>query len=285
MIARRHMALLLSSLLWFAAWALAAWWGPNLWDGISKKHVADLLPKMADVGIDTSTTRYLLRWWGFALAGVLILFAFVLRMTPVAIGLAYLVYVAPRFLLDLRIAQRHRALRDQLVRASAALANATRAKLSLAQGLEQVSEETPAPLSLELKRIVKDYNGGRPFADSFRAVQRRLKLEEFTVFSSAICVYLEGGGNVSEALDKIASGIREMQRLQRKIDADTAAGRKMAFILAAFPLAFLAGLWMLDPTSVDVLFNTLMGQLVLLFVGVLVYFAALWCRNILRIDA
>mgnify|MGYP007026956784 CR=1 FL=1 len=39
---------------------------------------------------------------------------------------------------------------------------AARAGLSLAQGIENVAQETPEPLATELHRIVRDYRGGRP---------------------------------------------------------------------------------------------------------------------------
>lgn len=205
-------------------------------------------------------------------------------MPPVAIGLVYVVFIAPRVVLDHLIERRKLLLRDQMVRASAGLANAARAGLSLPQGIENVAEETPQPLAAELKRIVRDYHAGRPLADSLREVEQRLDIEAFTIFANAILVCLERGGRVTYALDRISSGLQEMQRLERKMDADTAAGRKLAMVLGMFPLFFLAAFTLLDPVNTGYLYSTVIGQCVLLAVGVLIYVALRWCMSILDVD-
>ena len=52
-----------------------------------------------------------------------------------------------------------------MVAATIALANTSRAGLSLAQGLETVGNETPEPLASEIRRIVREYKHGRPLAE------------------------------------------------------------------------------------------------------------------------
>jgi Flp pilus assembly protein TadB len=54
--------------------------------------------------------------------------------------------------------------------------------------------------------------------------------------------------------------------------------------LSAFPFAFMALFTLLDPSSMSYLYNTLIGQFVILTVGVIVYFSALWCRRILNME-
>ena len=85
-------------------------------------------------------------------------------------------------------------------------------------------------------------------------------------------------------LERISADLQELQRLEGKLEADTAAGRKLTFTLGAFPLFFLAGFTLLDPTSMSFLYNTILGQLVLLGVGAIVYFSCRWCLRILTID-
>jgi Flp pilus assembly protein TadB len=276
--------MLLSSALLFAAVFLAAMWTGPAWDSYTKRYISDLRPRLIALGLDDDGVVKALRWWGIALFGTLVVFGVLAGMPPVALGLAYVVFVVPRFILDHLIARRRMTLRDQMVRASGALANTARAGLSLQQGLEKVSQEAPHPLKAELKRIVHDYHAGRPLADSLRETERRLNIESFTMFSSAILVCLERGGRVSFALDRISTTLQEMQRLERKLEADTAAGRKLALILACFPFVFLVLFAVLDPVSTGYLFATLLGQFVLLAVGALVYVSVRWCMRILNVD-
>lgn len=279
-----YLSIALSSALVFGAVALGAMWLAPAWDSYARSYIADLRPRLAALGLDGAGIQNALRWWGIAIFLTLLVVGLFMAMPPIALGLAYLVFVSPRFILDYMIARRRTLLRDQMVRAAATMANSSRAGLGLAQGLENAARETPQPLRAELKRIVHNYHGGMPLAQALTEVERRLDLEAFTMFSSALIICLERGGRVTFALDRICDGLQELQRLERKMEADTAAGRKLATILALFPLFFLIMFALLDPLSTQFLFSKIIGQFVLLAVGVTVYVSVRWCMYILTVD-
>lgn len=278
-----ELVLLSTALAGFAAFFGALWMLP-VWDRVSGQYVADLTPRMHDLGLDEATAREMMRWWGLTLLLVGTVFGIVFAMPPVAAGLLALVWIAPRYMLDDMIAKRRIVLRDQLVRAVVGLANAARAGVSLPQGLEIVAADTPEPLAAELRRIVSDYQAGRPLPTTLRETAERLSLEPFSIFVNSILVCLERGGKVTFALERIAEGLQELQRLERKLEADTANGRRVALLMGLFPLFFLAGFTMLDPQSMGYLYTTFVGQLVLLGVGALVFFSVLWCKKIMSLD-
>ena len=272
-----------SVLAGLAVLLVGLWVGP-LWDAFATRRVADLSPRLQELSIDRSRVPTYLRWWGFALAGAVFSFIFVLRLPLLAPVVVYIIYVSPRYVLSALIARRRRLLRDQMVSASVALANATRAGLSLAQGLEMVARETADPLAAEFRRIVRDYQRGRPLGEAVRDTKDRLNLDGFTLFAAAILSCLERGGKVTEALERISRSLQENQRLERKLDADTASGRKVVLILGLFPLAFLLGFYALDPGTTGLLFETIPGQVVLILIVGLVYASVLWARKILALD-
>ncbi len=239
---------------------------------------------MLAAGLSESQIHRWLRVWGQALFATGLVFGVLLRMVPVAAGLLYLVYIAPQYFLKRYVEKRKILLRDQLVRASTTLANTVRAGMSFIQGLEVVCNDTPEPLHGEFRRIINEYHAGRPLAEALRDAQQRINIEAFTVFSTAMLVCMERGGKVTFALERISAGLQELQRLERKLEADTASGRKLAIFLSAFPFAFMALFTLLDPNSMSYLYNTLIGQILILVVGVIVYFAALWCNRILSME-
>lgn len=276
--------LVLTSLLAFASAFLAAQWlGPG-WDAIAQRHIDDISPRLRALGMDEEKVSGWMRWWGIAMFGCFFVVGIIMQMIPIGIGLAFLVFVSPRFLLDRMIAQRRTKLRDQLVRATVGIANGCRAGLSLPQSIDKVAGETAKPLADELVRIVRFHKGGSRIQDALREVQQRLDLEAFTVFASSAIVSLEQGGNISHALDRISEGLQEMQRLERKLEADSASGRKLATLLALFPLFFLGLFTLMDPVSMNLLYTTLIGNLVLLLVGFIVFVAFKWCMFILNKD-
>ncbi len=276
--------LLFTSALAFCAVYLAAQWLGPAWDAFAQRHIEDIAPRLKALGLDEENVSTWMRWWGVGMFGSFLIFSVILQMIPIGIGFAFLVFVSPRFILDRMIEQRQQKLRDQLVRATVGIANGCRAGLSLASSIEKVASETPKPLVDELTRVVRYHKGGTRIQDALREVQGRLNLESFTVFASSAIVSLEQGGNVSFALEKISEGLQEMQRLERKLEADTASGRKLAMMLSLFPLFFLGLFTLMDPVSMNLLYTTLLGNLVLCLVGFIVFIAFRWCMAILDLD-
>jgi tight adherence protein B len=168
--------------------------------------------------------------------------------------------------------------------ATVALANTSRAGLSLAQGLETVGQETPEPLASELRRIVREYRHGRPLAEAIRAAKERLRIDSFTLFASAILVSLERGGRITDALERISHSLQETQRIERKLEVDTASGKKVVYILTGFPLFFLALSYVMNPAGTATVFQSLLGQVVLLVVIALSYVSFRWSQKILAIE-
>ncbi|MBL9094360.1 MAG: type II secretion system F family protein [Planctomycetaceae bacterium] len=255
-----------------------------LWDRVSDRYVRDVRPMLDALSLSDARMPQLMRWWGVGMAAIFVFFSVGLGMWPVAFIAVYLAYVAPRLYLHFLINRRAKLLRDQLIGSVTALANASRAGLSLAQGIDNVSAETPEPLATELRRIVRDYRGGRPLAGALVEARDRLKLDGFTLFVSALLVSLERGGKITEALERISRSLQENQRLERKMEADTESGRKVVVMLAAFPAVFLGLFYFLNPEGTALLFTTILGQVTLVFVIGIVYAAVRWANNILTLD-
>ncbi|MEX2169132.1 MAG: type II secretion system F family protein [Pirellulales bacterium] len=277
-------AILFSSVLVFTAVLLAFGSGGHVWDSVTRRYVADIMPMLDSLSLDQSKLSGYLRIWGLSLVGAFVGVAFVLGMPPVALAAVYIVYVSPRIILQLMIRRRRALLRDQMVAATIALANTCRAGLSLAQGLETISDETPQPLAAELQRIVREYKHGRPLPEALRATKERLMVDSFTIFASAVLVSLERGGRITEALERISHSLQETQRIERKLEVDTASGQKVVYILTGFPMVFLGMSYLMNPEGTASVFQSLLGQVVLLVVIGLSYFSFRWSQRILAIE-
>ncbi len=277
-------AILFSSTLVFVAVMLFAGSAGKVWDEVTTRYVGDVTPQLDSLSIDRSQLSGYLRIWGISLVAAFVVVAFVLGMPPVALAAVYMVYVAPRIILDFMIRKRRAQLRDQMVAATIALANTSRAGLSLAQGLETVGNETPEPLASELRKIVREYKHGRPLPEALRAAKARLNVDSFTLFSAAVLVSLERGGRITDALERISHSLQETQRIERKLEVDTASGKKVVYILTGFPLFFLGMSYFMNPVGTATVFQSLIGQLILLVVIALCYFSFRWSQKILSIE-
>jgi len=273
--------LLLSSSLMFTsvAWGLTR--GTLVWDTLAGAQWAKLTEDFKRLGLGTERLRIALRCWGASVVVAFFVLWLVLDMFPLAVLMAVLIYFAPRYILQYFIRRRRMLLRDQMVGAAMGLANAVKAGLALAQGLSSICREVPEPLVSELRRIEFEYQRGRPLRDAIEEVRVRLDVDAFTLFALAIEVALDRGGNIGEALQRISVSLQENQRIERKLEADTASGRQIVQILAVFPLFFLGFFYFLDPHAGALLFETLGGQLVVCVVIVLVYLGVSWANRIM----
>jgi tight adherence protein B len=257
--------------------------GP-VWDRVAEHRVARVRPQLQALNIDDSQLATYLRYWGLALLAAALVPAVLLGVPLVTLPVVYFVYIAPDYLLDAQIRRRKTLLRDQMVTASVALANAVKAGLSLPQGFEEVLPETAEPLRTELGRIVRDVRHGRPLQEAIGDVRERLAdVESFRMFSAAVLVNLRQGGKVSDTLVRISRSLQENQRLERKLEAETAGGRRVVTILTACPLVFLVGFALIEPATTARVFQSLPGQVVLLLVMLLSYVALYVSRRILDI--
>lgn len=256
----------------------------RLWDRFAQSQIHDLSLRFNALRIDTRRLPLYMRVWGISMVVVFLVVGIGLQMYPIAFALVGLLYAAPRLLLGFFVKRRSNLLRNQLAPAGLGLANACRSGLSLAKAFEAACPNLPEPIAAEFRQIVGENQAGQPLRAAMQAAKERLGLEGFSLLVSALDVCLERGGKLTHALDRICHSLQEIQRLERKIEADTQSGRMVVLVLCAFPFVFLLGYSVIDPHGVSLLFSTLVGQVILTALLVTVFVAARWAKQILDID-
>jgi tight adherence protein B len=253
-------------------------------DSLAKSRLGKLNDQAESLMMGTGGMLRWLRLWCVLLAGLPIV-AWMCNLQILSIVFVLLVYVAPDHIVRFLINRRRTKIRDQLVPAIQGLANAAQAGLTLHQGITEVNRDTPQPLRREFARILADYHRGRPLGEAIEEVRQRLSLESFTLFSTAVQTSMERGGRINEALVRIGNSLRENQRLERKLEADTSAGRREVLILSLFPLVFGVLMYCMGPEgSTEKFWTTSLGQIVVLVVIALVYFGARWALKLMDVQ-
>jgi len=184
-----------------------------------------------------------------------------------------------------RMAEKHRQkIEDQLADAMVTLANAVRAGLSLAQSMEILAAQCPKPINAEFHQIVAEYKLGKPLERTLTEAKKRLRSENFALFAAALLASHESGGRLNETVERIAQSVLELQRLERKVLAETAQARKSAVYMAMAPAFILMVYYFVDPVNTTLLFTRMLGQVLLALALVLNVLAYLWARVILNPD-
>jgi len=173
---------------------------------------------------------------------------------------------------------------DQLADSMVTLANAVKAGLSLAQSLEILAAQCPKPIKYEFQQMVNEYKMGKPMDRTLNEAKARLESENFALFAAAMLASHESGGRLNETVDRIATSVLEMQRLERKIQAETAQARKSAVYMACAPVALLVADYFIAPRETIMMFTTTPGQIMLAVAVIFTVVAYLWARVILNPD-
>src|SRR5262245_2459525 len=274
--------LVLSSVIFGAAIALGV--GP-LFTAVNQKNrafFAKLEVRRRELGMPTDNLRTLeIGRWVFAIgAGVTMA---LLGLVPVGVLVAIVAYNIFGAWLIWQVDAYQTRIRDQLVLAARDFSNQVRAGLSLTQGLEATSRDFPSPLGPLLRRVVQQSRQDPGyFLTALENLKETVRLDGMTVFVTAVTIAHRQGGNLSVILDRLGHSLEELQRVERKKDSETAAGRLVVLLLSAFPFAFLALFYFLDPEATGLLFSFLGGQIVLSVVGLMVYGSYRWAQSILR---
>lgn len=192
-----------------------------------------------------------------ALAGML---ALVLTHSVVItlVTLGCCVGVPRRWVAWLRRRRRDR-FDTQLPDALLALASALRAGAGTASALRHVVAEAPAPLAQEFGLMLREQRLGVALDAALSNLAQRMPSEATALSVSAMRIAAETGGNLAEALERIAAMVRARLHMEGRIDAMTAQGRMQAWVMGALPVLLAWILARLEPEAMSQLWQTPMG--------------------------
>lgn len=255
-----------------------------IWDSVASAYVADLSKMLAKLHIDPAILVFYERLWGVLILATIVIVGFYLGMFPIVLAILGFLYFSPRIILQSLIRRRQTLLRDQLLPALSVIANSIRAGMTIEAAISMAAGETPEPLAKEFKRITGEYQHGRSFVDAVEEAKKRLLLSSFTLFAASLITNKKRGGDISDTIERLRKSLLENQRLERKLEADTAMGVMVINLLAAFPLFFLFIAYGMNPAGTALLFTTFVGQLALFFVILLVGIGYRMGMKVLNID-
>ena len=180
--------------------------------------------------------------------------------------------------------KRKERLNLQLVDGITTIASGVRAGLTLIQGMELLVQNNTGPIKQEFAQLLREYQMGLDLNQAMRNCANRVGLSNYRLVFTAIEMHRVRGGNSGESLDRIAESIREIQRLEGKLDAITAQGRMQARLVGLSPAMLLFVFYFVDPVAVTTLFTEPLGRVLLLFCSALVMIGWVWIQRIMTVD-
>lgn len=135
-----------------------------------------------------------------------------------------------------------------------------RAGLPSTEAIAAVADEVKPPVSKVLGSIKEGTDAGLDPETVIRGTAARVRISEFTLFASAVCLQRTTGGAISGALGNLSATLRARRETTLKAQSATAQTRLTLMILAAIPVAVLAFQQLTNPEAVEILFSTDSGS-------------------------
>lgn len=179
--------------------------------------------------------------------------------------------------------ERLHAIRIQLPDTLELIAGSLRTGLSIRAAMHQLSQQVPYPISQELALVERMQRVGISLEEALNQLIRRLPLLELKFFVFTLKMASSSGGNLSDALDRLATSCRDRLIIEEKTEALTAQGRLQAWVMCALPLLLAGALFMIDPASMAPLFQSTPGRLVLVMMLFLQLIGLVWIRRLIRL--
>ncbi len=141
-----------------------------------------------------------------------------------------------RVLFIIRKNKKKQLLVEQLPEICRVLANATRAGMTLNQGIQLVSHEIAAPAKMEFKRLAHELSLGIDFNAGIRSMEKRVDDKEFQLFTATMLIQKKAGGNLYAVLDEMSKTLEERKLLKQEIKTMTAEQRYISYIVPVIPI-------------------------------------------------
>lgn len=229
---------------------------------ISGKLAAQWVVSLERAGLTLNAREYLtLRLTvGIVLASL----GFVLSPVPMLglLGLPLGFFVVG-FWLKRRITSRQHKLEAQLIELLQMLASGLRAGFGLIQALEASADQLPAPLSVEIRRTLRDISMGSSVEAAFGALNERVGSPDFDIVITAILIQRSVGGNLAEILDNVAHTMRERERIRGEIRTLTSQQRLTGYVIGGIPFGLGAAFMVISPEFTSLLFTDPLGRMML----------------------
>jgi tight adherence protein B len=181
-------------------------------------------------------------------------------------------------------ARRKNRLVQQLPDCLDALVGALRSGLSLPQALSLLAEQLPAPSNQEFGLIVRKLRLGMSIDDALLEFEQRVASQEHMMFTTCMRISREVGGNLTEALERLADTIRKKITMEGKIAALTSQGKLQGIVVGCLPLFMMWALSSIEPEAMQPLFHSWLGYGVLGVIAMLECLGFVLIRKIVRID-
>jgi len=156
--------------------------------------------------------------------------------------------------------------------------------LPINDAMRIISTETPAPVGPEFLEIVEGQRIGISIDHGIDRLFERMPLAEVNFLAIVLAIQSKTGGNLSEALNNLSKVLRDRKKMKAKIRAMSQEAKASAAIVGSLPFIIMAVLTVLNPAYLNPLWDTTLGNVMVIGSGVWMMLGILIMRKMINFD-
>lgn len=246
------------------------------------KPVRKLHESIDNAGLKIDVIIFVLIVLVFAAAGFVIGVALQRGIIPAVIFLLIFGSI-PFIFLRIQKTKRINRFTEQFASALDMLSRSLKAGHSLAAAVQLVGNEMSEPIAGLFKSVYEEQAYGLSLKDALAHMIERMDTVDLRFFVTAVSIYREIGGNLSEILERLAHTIRERIKIRRQVRVYTAQARFSGYVLGALPICTAILFYFMAPDYIGELFEVKMGRFLVAGAVILQIIGFLIIRKIINI--
>src|SRR6476469_7353330 len=190
----------------------------------------------------------------------------------------------PRWFLSFLRKRREAKFIDGLADAVDIIVRGVKAGLPLGDCIRMITMESSEPLKTEFRLIMETQAIGMPLGEACGKLYERTPLPEANFFGIVVAIQQKAGGNLSEALGNLSKVLRDRKKMKGKIQAMSQEAKASAAIVGALPFVIMGFMTVVNPAYLNPLWNTTMGNVMLVGSGIWMTLGILIMRKMINFD-
>lgn len=239
---------------------------------------------IAQSGLDMSVRGF----WLMAIAA-----AAVFAIIPPLTGLPWYVSIGtglvgglgfPRWFLNFLRKRRQNKFMNDFADAIDVMVRGLKAGLPVSDAMKVIAGESGPPVGPEFAEVVEGQRVGITIDQGIERMFERMPLSEVNFLGIVMAIQSKTGGNLSEALNNLSKVLRERKKMKQKVRSVSQEAKSSAAIIGALPFVIMLALSVLNPTYMDPLFSTSMGNVLLAGCGTWMGIGVLVMKKMINFD-
>ena len=241
-----------------------------------------LRDQLASTGVPVKAEEFLVIWITLAVApSVLVALLgarFLICMLLAAAGLA----LPPLYVRRSRD-KRIKAFEGQLGDAIISMSNCLKSGLTFQQGMANIADQMPQPISYEFARTIREVQLGNTMEAALGNLTRRMPSQDLKLLVTAILISQQVGGSLSEVMDNIAQTILDRIKVKNDVHMLTSQGRMTGMVIGGLPIVIGLILSVINPSYMNVFITTQPGRIMLIVAACMEFVGFIVIRKMISI--